>query len=224
VDTPTPKGETPHTLFSLQLEPKGELAMRVDAGLTAALAVVVLVVLLARFAPWRRLKAFEIETTEFNFGPGKVTLRPSYADLQVAYQIWVELSTRKIGLPIEVDDDVINQIYDSWYAFFGVTRDLIKAIPVERVADKSTRTIVDLSIAVLNEGLRPHLTRWQARYRAWLEQQLKQPAAAGMALQDLQKTFPKHDELMADMLAVNAKLIAYREAMRGLVYGDQPRP
>jgi hypothetical protein len=133
----------------------------------------------------------------------------------------VEISTRKIGLKIDLDHDVITEVYDSWYSFFGITRDLIKSVPVTRVTDKTTRRIISLSIDVLNEGLRPHLTRWQARFRNWYKQHEGAAADTAEEPQELQKRFPAYSELETDLLAVNKKLMAYRRAMYRLVYGDQ---
>jgi hypothetical protein len=119
------------------------------------------------------VKAFEIDEAEIGVGNSKLRFRPNLTDRQVAYAIWVELSTRKIGLPIDLEHDVISEIYDSWYTYFSVTRDLIKSIPISQVKRGGTQAIIKLSIVVLNEGLRPHLTRWQARYRAWYDRELK---------------------------------------------------
>lgn len=99
---------------------------------------------------------FEIDQAEIGVGKSKLRFKPNLTDRQVAYAIWVELSTRKIGLPIDLDHDVITEIYDSWYNYFSVTRDLIKSVPAAQVKRDSTQAIIKLSIEVLNEGLRPH--------------------------------------------------------------------
>ncbi len=165
----------------------------------------------------RKLSDFEIDGAELGFGDHKVSFRPNDTDRQIAYSIWVELSTRKIGLSINAEDDVIAEIYDSWYAFFAVTRELIKDIPVSKVRGDSTSKIIDLSIEVLNEGLRPHLTKWQARFRHWYERQMDSKSDAEP--QELQKKFPAYEELVKDMLAVNKRLITYRKKMNELVRG-----
>jgi hypothetical protein len=151
-------------------------------------------------------------------GDSKITLKPNADDRTVAYKIWVELSTRKIGLPIDPDHDVIADIYDSWYAFFAVTRELIKDIPVSKVRHTSTKKIIQLSINVLNDGLRPHLTQWQARFRRWFDYKLSTDPEARLDPQDVQKEFPQFEQLLTDMLNVNARLIRYRERMDALVH------
>lgn len=189
----------------------------------APLPVIILLVLAAlvwlavRWHYGRKFSDFEIDSAELGLGDHKVSFRPNDTDRQIAYSIWVELSTRKIGLPIDAEDDVIAEIYDSWYAFFAVTRELIKDIPVSKVRGSSTSKIIDLSVEVLNEGLRPHLTKWQARFRHWYERQMDSKADAEP--QELQKQFPAYDELVEDMLAVNKRLITYRKKMNELVRG-----
>lgn len=184
------------------------------------LFVAVLVFLIIRYLfDLKRLRSFEIDQAEFGLGDHKITLRPNDIDRQIAYRIWVELSTRKIGLPIDLNDDVIVEVYDSWYNFFSVTRELVKDVPVNRVRRKDTERIINLSIDVLNEGLRPHLTKWQARFRRWYEKQIMLDEHAALHPQDIQKKFPDFDSLSADLLAVNNRLIKYRAKMFELVRG-----
>ncbi len=162
----------------------------------------------------------ELDEAEFGIGDAKVKLRPNLTDRQVAYAIWVELSTRKIGLEIDLERDVISEVYASWYEFFSVTRDLLKTVPVSRVSDPSTKRIIRLSIDILNEGLRPHLTTWQAKFRRWFERQMADDKKLGDSPQAIQAEFPAFAEMSEDLLKVNARLIAYRHAMSRLVYND----
>ncbi len=111
--------------------------------------------------PWAVVEA-EVELG----GIGRVKIRPSYEDIQIAHKAWVELVTRKAALSFEADDDVITDVYDSWYALFREMRSLTKTIPAEKVhGSKDTQELVRLLVDALNNGLRPHLTRWQARFR-----------------------------------------------------------
>lgn len=218
----TKSGESAKTISLLNAgidTAKPEFFIHVNAWATGGIIALLLIAVLVRGRLWKRYKQLEIDEAEIGVGSGKVKLKPNLADRQVAYQIWVELSTRKLGLPIDLDHDVISETYDSWYNFFGVTRELVKSVPVSRVSDQSTQAIINMSIEVLNEGLRPHLTKWQARYRHWYERKLADTSNPAPEPQLLQKDFPAYAELSADLLAVNAKLTAYRRAMRSMVYG-----
>lgn len=205
-------------LVSLILSDDWSLSVHITPiPIIAIVAILIAVWIGFRWWAGRRFSDFEIDSAELGLGDHKISFKPNDTDRQIAYSIWVELSTRKIGLPIDVEDDVIAEIYDSWYAFFGVTRELIKNIPVSKVRRGSTGKIINLSIEVLNEGLRPHLTKWQARFRHWFDQQMEKKSDASP--QEVQKRFPKYDELCVDLLAVNERLIKYRSKMNELVRG-----
>jgi hypothetical protein len=77
---------------------------------------------------------------------------------------------------------------------------------------------------VLNVGLRPHLTRWQARFRRWYDRKLRhydQSSTEDSVLdpQQIQAEFPQFKDLKADMERVNQSLIRYREKMHELIMG-----
>lgn len=76
-------------------------------------------------------KNIEIDSAEIGIQGQKITIKPNYINIEIAYKIWVELSTRKVGLPIDFENDVIVEVYKSWYQFFGITRELIKALPAK---------------------------------------------------------------------------------------------
>jgi hypothetical protein len=114
--------------------------------------------------------ALEINEASLGIGSNKITIKPNQEDMQIAYKLWVEVSTRKIGLEIDLEHDVIKEIYDSWHEFFNITRELTKSIPISKIRKNvSTRQLVYVSIDLLNNGIRPHLTKWQARFRSFTD-------------------------------------------------------
>lgn len=197
--------------------------LKVEASGLVVLALIAILVLLfisrLIFSSRGFWRSYEIDEAEFGLGNQKVKIRPNDIDRQIAYKIWVELSTRKVGLEIDLDNDVISEIYDSWYSFFSVTRELIKDVPVSKLRRRDTERIIALSIDVLNTGIRPHLTKWQARFRRWYEFQLAKDENADFHPQDIQKEFPDYNALQEDILTVNKNLIGYRNKMYQLVSG-----
>lgn len=208
----------PSKLLELWID--SNLSLHVSLAGSLVVGLLVLGFALALIGLWRRfgwLRTLEIDQAEIGVGQNKIRLAPNEVDRQIAYKIWVELSTRKIGLPIDLEHDVIAEVYDSWHTFFTVTRELIKDVPVSKFRRKDTEKIVSLSIEVLNHGLRPHLTQWQARFRRWYESRM---GAAGMedkSPQDIQRTYPEFGNLSADLLAVNSRLMVYRAKMLQIV-------
>lgn len=168
---------------------------------------------------WLTRKSFEnvheIEATEIGIGSHKIKIKPNYEDLQIAYQLWVELSTRKIGLLIDPNEDVLEEVYNSWYEFFKKSREVIKGIPVSKLrSNKGSEQIAQVAIDVLNKELRPHLTKWQAKFRRWYEAAKLDPANKDRSPQDIQKDFPEFDALIQDLVQVNKKLANYMNFLK----------
>jgi hypothetical protein len=201
------------------------LSLDSDSGFTISthwlvVAITFLVVVAYLLIKWKyfnnRYSEFEINEAEIGIGKNKVKIKPNDQDLQIAYQLWVELSTRKIGLPIEKDHDVVVELYNSWYEFFRIARELVKTVPVKKVrANSSTQELIDVSFKILNEALRPHLTMWQARFRSWY--QIEQESNPNLSPQELQRAYPKYEELEKDMLRVNEILISYKKLLENLI-------
>ena len=167
---------------------------------------------------YRTYASFEINEAEIGIGDQKISFRPNYEDLQIAFRLWCELKTRKIGLPIDEQNDVIIQVYGSWYDFFQITREHIKAIPVSKLRrHESTQQLVRISIQILNDELRPHLTKWQARFRQWYEASMREHGDKTTP-QELQRTYPQYEALIEEMKEVNNKMVAYAKVLEQLVY------
>jgi len=207
------------SLVSLLFTRDHSFVLSINPWIIVLAIVICLIVLFLKyyFNGWPGSK-FEIDKAEIGLGSGKISFKPNSRDQQIAYEIWVELSTRKIGLPIDLNHDVVSEIYDSWHHFFSVTRNLIRDIPVNKIKNSSTQKIINLSIDVLNKGLRPHLTFWQARFRHWYKDQLSR-ATGDIDPQSIQEKYPRFEELKTDLLIVNERLIKYREKMQELVMG-----
>lgn len=195
--------------------------IKVDVSLSIILlGFALLIVLLAYKHFWGgglSFRTFEIDEAEIGLGNQKLKLKPNLVDKQIAYKIWVELSTRKIGLPIDLEHDVVTEVYDSWYTFFAVTRELIKEVPVAMFRREDTAKIIRLSIDILNDGIRPHLTTWQAKYRRWYDAELEDEQNKSLSPQEIQVKYPEYERLKGDLIKVNTSLIRYREVMRRLI-------
>lgn len=158
-----------------------------------------------------------IEIQEITLGIGNSSLKIQYdnRDRTIAYKLWVELNTRKIGLEFDTENDVIDEVYNSWYEYFRIARELIKELPVSKI--ESTPELIELVTNVLNNGLRPHLTKWQARYRKWYSDALKN-SSDELAPQDIQKMYPHYHELVVDLIKTNKQMIAYKELMYKIAF------
>ncbi len=205
------------TLINISVNKSLKTEIQIDGLILYSIIGVIVIYLITRIIFGRRFKKFEVNEAEFGIGKQKVKIRPNIVDMQIAYKIWVELSTRKIGLPIDFNNDVISEVYDSWYKFFSVTRDLVKEVPVSKFRRSDTERIIKMSIEVLNSGIRPHLTLWQAKFRRWYENELSKDENIIVAPQKIQSKFPEFDLLCTDLKEINGRLIKYRSKMYDLI-------
>lgn len=204
------------SLFSLEISNDLSFSFTLSPWIVLLILVAIGLLLLARYV-WLFQHSMWNEI-EFSVCGVSSKFCPDYSEKQIAYEIWVELSTRKIGLPIDLENDVIIEIYDSWYSFFSISRELIRKIPVRKLNDKGAKFIVDVSLKILNQQLRMHLTKWQARYRKWHEAAVLNDSRDP---QVVQRNFPQYEHLTDNMLLVNKSLIECRKEMYRLATGNE---
>lgn len=153
-------------------------------------------------------------------GLGAVKIKTDNTVSQIAYTAWTELITRKAGLQIDLEHDIFSEIYNSWFQLFGNTRELIKTVPASQLKKKNTKVLVNLLVDSLNKGLRPHLTKWQGRFRKWYENELTKEENKDKTPQEIQKMYPHYQELTEDLVIINQQMIAYTNELKKLIKFD----
>lgn len=197
----------------------------VTINLVVAALVIAGIVVLAWVV--RRLKgtcgkgSVDVDEASLGIGSSSVTLKFNRKEQEIAYKLWVELSTRKIAIPFDEEHDVISEVYDSWYSFFAIARNLMKEIPPTGKTEDSS--LVQVSGEVLNKGLRPHLTKWQAAYRRWYDYAISANGNEGKTPQEIQRDYPFYAELVADIKKVNSKMTAYMNCLKRIAF-DEKKP
>lgn len=193
----------------------------VDISLGPIMWLILMVGLAAILIRYRiRSKATRWDPVEIvvPFVGGKVKIVPNYDVLRIAHQAWTEIITRKAGLEFEEDHDVIVEVYNSWYDLFKETRSLIKTIPAHKLREsRDARQLVTILVTVLNEGLRPHLTRWQARFRRWYAQELERKP--DVALQEIQREYSEYQTLVNDLKRVNSQMVDFAKQLQKISQG-----
>ena len=185
--------------------------------LVGLLLVCCLVRLSGRGSRWKAQKV------SLSFRGPAVWLVPNDEVARIAHKAWAELASRKAGIPVE-DDDVIIEVYNSWYSLFRALRQLAKEVPVTELHRSSdAKKLLKGLMATMNEVLRPHLTKHQARFRSWWDRPLD-ATSKSMSPQDRQRTYPQYEDLITDMREVNKNLIELMESLRGLAHEREKIP
>lgn len=168
----------------------------------------------------RRRFRLTSQTVSLPFGLGSRTYELSLEDRTTAWKMYVQLATRKAALPFDDKHDVVAEVHSSLYELFGVARDLLSALRVEEMARRGG--VAELILSTLNDGLRPYLTRWQASFKRWWDEEEKNGANRLAAPQELQRGFPGYDELLADLKRTNTELSRLADELLRIAQAARP--
>ena len=194
-----------------------KLVLSFSAIVWLFLLACVLVVVLIHISRSSRASRWKAQEVTFTFGGMTTRLIPDDEVASIAHQAWTELITRKAGIQVD-DDDIVVEVHDSWYSLFRALRLLAKEVPVSALHKSSdAKELLDTLIAVMNEVLRPHLTKHQARYRDWWRT-TSDSNHSDLPPQERQREYPQYQELFSEMREVNRSLIILAETLRRLAH------
>lgn len=203
-------------LFNIRWE-KGNLVVTSHwVFLLICLLIVILMNLEIVRKKFKNRKFLEVDQYTIDAGYFKTVIKYDFSDREIAYKAWVEMNTRKVGLMIDENNDVIVEVYNSWYAFFTIIRNTMKDLPGKKL--DCSHDLIDLLTKVLNGKLRNHLTCWQAKFRKWYEEQIKDSENKCKTPQDIQREYERFDELIMDMKETNIELIALKNLLYKIAF------
>jgi len=172
--------------------------------------LVVLLIISYLFINRKRYKVTSM-TVNIPFSLGNITYALTEEDRIVAWKMYVQLKTRKAALVFDEEYDVIVDVYDSLYEIFKISRELLSNLPLHEI--ESEPCIADLILRVQNDGLRPHLTKWQSDFRKWWKNATTNPEDKNVRPQDTQMKYPKYKELIVELKEMNIELSKYAEQL-----------
>lgn len=210
-----------HSIISLSFDSaKPSITIESSWIVIALLCVGIIILTLLRRRYFKNYQHYNLEV-EISGSPKMVfKVDRNYENLYIANRIYIELTTRKAAIIIDENNDIIEEVYDSWYSLFGIIRDEIKSLPGKYLKDHDpTAALMGLSRKILNEAMRPHLTEYQAKFRKWLAAAKEDPHNKDLTPQELQKKYPDFDNLVASMKEVNLTLINYSQELDKLIKG-----
>lgn len=205
-------------IFSFGFENWHSILLRVNwiAIIILIALIVVVSLIIKKLIPILNKKSIIIDEVELGIGNSKVAIKFEQKDREIAYKLWIEMSTRKITIPFDEQNDVIIEVYNSWYNFFNIARELIKTIPADRI--QHSKELIILTERVLNEGLRPHLTKWQAKFRHWYNEEIKKQN--NKTPQEVQQGYKDYALVIEDIKKTNEILINYNNLMKKIAFNE----
>jgi hypothetical protein len=111
---------------------------------------------------WRTARLTEVKITVPQVS--ELTFVVNNEARQVAWKLYVEIVTRVSTQPLPGDEGFVREALTSLYGLFATTRDTLKAsrpsVPVS-----GSPTVEHLAVTMLNQQLRPFLSKWHPRLR-----------------------------------------------------------
>jgi hypothetical protein len=99
------------------------------------------------------------------FGLGSAEWEADPTQRRAAWALYVELVTRVAVQALADDAGLVREAMNSLYTLFGTTREILREAGPDVGA--SRESVGGLSISVLNQGLRPFLSKWHPILQIW---------------------------------------------------------
>lgn len=137
---------------------------------------------------------------------------------EIAYKIYIQLETRKIAIPFDKKNDVLIDVYNSWYTGWTEIRKLIMEIEPRDENEK----LVSLCLELMNKHMRPHLTKHQARFRHWWGITYMDSSKTYIEHdpQIIQETYPNYDDLISELVKCQQGIMDIAEKLKVYFYND----
>ena len=154
-------------------------------------------------------------TVSLPFGIGSASWEADPTQRNAAWELYVELVTRVAVQSLDPQEGLVREAMNSLYSLFGSTRDILrKAGPKVGASHDS---VGGIAIAVLNNGLRPFLSKWHPSLLEWEEKKAEgispqaheksweQELIVRGELDSLRQDLEKYAHVLADIAGVSKK-------------------
>lgn len=108
-----------------------------------------------------------IDSAEVNVAGQKIKLRAN-VEQRAAWRLYVEINTRVATQPLKANQGLLREALNSLYKLFDVTREILKEAGPEVAQGKESLGFY--SMAILNDVLRPFLSKWHPVLLDWENQ------------------------------------------------------
>lgn len=177
----------------------------ISTSIVIVISVIVLSICINKMV---RSKSLSIsDFTAFN-----ISVKLDTRNIGIAHKMYIQLRTRKIGVPFD-EDDVLEEVYNSWFSAFNEIRNLL----LEVQPTPQNRIINEIGVKILNVGMRPHLSKWQAKFRKWYDSEIIKPENTNLSPQEVQRRFPEYDELVISLKRSQDEILKFLDSLEEIL-------
>ena len=145
-------------------------------------------------------------TVSLPFGIGSASWEADPTERNAAWELYVELVTRVAVQSLNPQEGLVREAMNSLYSLFGSTREILrKAGPKVGASHDS---VGGIAIMVLNDGLRPFLSKWHPLLIEWEEKRNE-----GVSSQAHEKAWDKEIIVRNELDRLRHNLAQYANAL-----------
>ncbi len=152
-------------------------------------------------------------TVSLPFGIGSASWESDPTERKAAWELYVELVTRIAVQPLASEEGLMREALNSLYSLFGSTREILRTAGPNVGASK--KSFGGIAIAVLNNGLRPLLSKWHPILQEWEGQK---PQA--LSAKAHEKAWTEEPALRHELESLRQDLEAYAQALANIAGVD----
>ena len=145
-------------------------------------------------------------TVSLPFKLGSASWESDPTERQAAWELYVELVTRISVQSLNPDEGLVREAMNSLYSLFGSTREILRKAGPKVGASKDS--VGGLAITVLNQGLRPFLSKWHPVLLDWEAQTPNQTSARSH-----EQSWAQQDACRGELDALRTDLAVYAHAL-----------
>lgn len=134
------------------------------------------------------------------------TWKPDESEINAAWELYVELITRISVVELKSDEGLLREALSSLYTLFDITRNILRKYgpSIARPTGDSHISFGYLAVAILNDLLRPILSKW---HPLLLNYEAMKPDS--MSPFEYEKNWDKNEELRAVLNESRKILVQY---------------
>lgn len=143
---------------------------------------------------------FSLGSAEWQYDP---------IERKAAWELYVELITRISTQTLTENQGTLREAIGSLQSLFPTTREILRKYGPD--LGISENTVGGIAIVVVNQGLRPFLTKWHHRLTEW--ETLKEPNGSQKSHED---KWSENKNIRNDLESLRKELLVYAKALANI--------
>jgi len=144
------------------------------------------------------------------FGIGGAEWEADVTERKAAWALYVELVTRITVESLQSDQGLLREALNSLYKMFEITRQILREAGPD--VGISHNSVGGIAIAVLNQGLRPFLSKWHPLLQAWEAQR-----PPNTSPKEHENNWSNEPQLRQELRLLSEKLDEYVKALAQII-------